>query len=135
MYKIDLQKVSIIAALVLALAALVVALNVTTAPAAPVVAPQAFQCGAGTMCVQDGGKTVNFQSGSALTITSGAAFSYPYRGDDTVTSTTTIAHGLTTTPTALLVSGQYTPTITALGATTFTVRAVTTGTVYWVAFP
>lgn len=132
MTNVKWPNVFIIVALVLAALGLIMPQAQT---AAPVVAPQAFQCGAGTMCVQDAGKTVTFLSGSSLTINSGASFSYPYRGASTVTTTTSIAHGLTTTPTVILTGGPATVTISSLGATTFTAAAATTSTVYWLAIP
>lgn len=42
--------------------------------AAPVASTQSFQCAAGTMCVQNGGKTVEMLSGSSFNIKAGAVF-------------------------------------------------------------
>lgn len=68
------------------------------AEAPAVVAPQAFQCAAGTMCVQNGGKSVTMQSGSAFQVSSGAyitiADGYLYVGSTgpfTVTGPLTIS--------------------------------------------
>lgn len=134
MSKINWPNVFLIVALALGATSLAVSLTNTPAPAAPA-STQAFQCAPGTMCVQAGGKQVTFLTGSSLTIDDGAAFSYPYRGASTVTSTTVITHGLSTTPTMILVSGAQTPTISAVSTLTFTARGVTTGTVYWLALP
>lgn len=134
MSKINWPNVFLIVALALGATSLVVSLTNTPAPATPV-STQAFQCAPGTMCVQTGGKQVTFLTGSSLTIDNGAAFTYPYRGASTVTNTTVITHGLSTTPTMVLVSGAQTPTISAVSTLTFTAHGVTTGTVYWLALP
>ncbi len=72
MSKINWQNLFIVAALVMAAVALILPQQI--APAAPVVSPQSFQCAPGTMCVQNGGKTVDMLSGAEFDINAGAVF-------------------------------------------------------------
>lgn len=144
--KIDFQKASIVGALLLALIALYVAISATSAPApvVPVASTQSFSCAPGTMCVKNGGRTVDILSGGTFNINSGAVFTVggltqyaiSYFSAD-VTNGSMVTHGLPGAPTYPLCmaynAGFITQTvqISAANATSVTFRVFDAAGLPW----